>query len=479
MMHDPTQDIQTLFSSYSEQTLTHIDKLPQSGSNRQYYRLHIAVNNASVQNTCIAAWSNDTKENDAFIRYSQFFKARGIRVPEILAVSGDRHLYLQEDLGYTSLLDVLLQQGFTEKVYRLYEQALSQLAVMQVAGKELIQSSTPVFDEQAILQDVLYFKFYFADVHSVPYDKAMLFQELQTLSAETASMLPRYFMFRDFQARNIMVHQDEVYFIDYQGAMQGHPTYDVASLLFQAKAALPDTWKENLFKHYVSSFQQQAPVHNTTFTQAYRSMVFIRMLQTLGAYGFRGLIEKKPHFISSIAPALKQLRDILPSYRLSQYPELQKVLQTLTGEAVRNKYAVVKAEEDTPLVVHINSFSFIKRGYPAAASENGGGYVFDCRGILNPGRLEAFKTQTGRDSGVIHFLETQTRMNDFLRHVYEVVDITVENYIERGFDHLTVNFGCTGGQHRSVYAADALSKHLREKYNVPTVVNHLEQSFNA
>ncbi|HML57022.1 MAG TPA: RNase adapter RapZ [Ferruginibacter sp.] len=479
MMHDPTQHIHALFQTFSEQTITHIDKLPQSGSDRRYFRVHVTPADASGKNTFIVAYSQHTEENNNFIRYAAFFKSHGIRVPEVLAVSDNQQWYVQEDLGYTSLLDVVLKQGFTENVYKLYEQALSQLASMQVAGKALTDSNAPVFDQQAILHDLLYFKFYFADVHPISYDKSALFQELQKLASETAALLPKYFMFRDFQSRNIMVHQNEVYCIDFQGAMQGHPAYDAASLLYQAKASLPDDWKEKLFKHYLLCFQQHAPVHTTTFTQAYRSMVFIRMLQTLGAYGFRGLIEKKAHFISSIAPALNQLREALPAYQLQHYPELKKVLQALTGEDVLKKYKVVQAKEDTPLVVHINSFSFIKRGYPAAESDNGGGYVFDCRGILNPGRLEEFKTQTGRDPGVIDFLESQTRMKDFLQHVYNVVDITVENYIERGFDHLTVNFGCTGGQHRSVYAADALSKHLRDKYNVPTIVHHLEQTFNA
>lgn len=478
MMHDPTQDIQTLFSNFSTQTISHIDALPQSGSNRRYYRVHVSNAEGSEPDTYMAAWSVDVAENETFMRYSAFFKSRGIHVPEVLSVSADRQLYLLEDLGNTSLMDLVLKEGYTDRVFQLYEKALSQLAAMQIAGKELIQSSMPVFDAEAILQDLLYFKYYFADVHQVAYNKALLFRELQQLSSETAAMLPRYFMFRDFQSRNIMIRNGEVYFIDYQGAMQGHPAYDAASLLYQAKASLPETWKEQLFKQYLLYFQQHAPVHSGTFTQAYRSMVFIRMLQTLGAYGLRGLIEKKSHFISSIAPALHQLRDMLPLYALQQYPELSKVLTSLTHESMLQQYVGVKANEQTPLVVHIYSFSFIKRGYPEAQSDNGGGFVFDCRGILNPGRLEAFKTQTGRDAAVMHFLETQTRMNDFLKHVYEVVDITVENYIERGFDHLTVNFGCTGGQHRSVYAADALSKHLREKYQVATVVHHLEQSFD-
>jgi aminoglycoside/choline kinase family phosphotransferase len=470
------KDIVAFVEQHAHYKVTEVLQLPKSGSDRIYFRVSYTKPDDHSIGSLLVVREHQVREQQDFIAFSRFFKSVDIPVPEILFVSENSMMYAVEDLGSSALLDVVVSKGLTDEVFELYKNALEKLVQMQVKGTGLFP--LPSFDASAVLHDLLYFKFYFADVHAVQYNKTALLKELETLSVALTAQTCPYFMFRDFQARNILVKNNRVYFIDYQGGMEGNPLYDVVSLLFQAKASLPDAWKRKLKNAYVHAMQPFRPDYHVTDDELYQ-MALLRMLQTLGAYGFRGLFQGKEHFKGSIGPALQQLKQTLPNIQIQTYPELQSLLQQLTEASVLEKYESVKADVTSPLVVHINSFSFIKRGYPDEKSKNGGGYVFDCRGILNPGRLEVFKTQTGRDRGVMEFLETQTRMPEFLEDVFKVVDITVENYIERKFDHLTVSFGCTGGQHRSVYAADALAAHLKNKYGIKVVVQHLEQQFDA
>jgi hypothetical protein len=275
----------------------------------------------------------------------------------------------------------------------------------------------------------------------------------------------------------MMIRDERAHFIDYQGGMQGALQYDVASMLWQAKAALPYDWRDDLLAHYFAQANELlgGELDRDSFMESYDGFVLIRMLQTLGAYGYRGLFERKPHFISSIPFALKNLRWFLDNKRFPiRLPELRKVLRSIVTDEMIERYETKKADDKTPLVVKIRSFSY-KKGIPADMDGNGGGFVFDCRGLLNPGRLTEFKSLTGRDKEVREFLLHKTEMPGFLQHVYGMVDLSVQDYIERGFTHLTVNFGCTGGQHRSVFAADQLAKHLQDKFNVKTVVEHVEQ----
>jgi RNase adapter protein RapZ len=285
-------------------------------------------------------------------------------------------------------------------------------------------------------------------------------------------------MFRDFQSRNILILPDQsAHFIDYQGGMRGAPQYDVASMIWQARANLPDEWKERLLDDYIDSFESIVgqEVNRPVFKSQYNGYVLIRLLQVLGAYGFRGLFERKAQFLTSIPQALNNLKWFVNDQSMGiAVPEFRKVLDTCVSDEIIERFTPLKAAPDSPLVVQIHSFSY-KKQIPVDESGNGGGFVFDCRGILNPGRLEEFKTQTGRDKGVKDFLEQQTRMPEFLNSVFDVVDISVENYIRRGFDNLSISFGCTGGQHRSVYAADALARHLRNKFNVKIELTHIEQ----
>jgi hypothetical protein len=287
----------------------------------------------------------------------------------------------------------------------------------------------------------------------------------------------QYFMHRDCQSRNVMVRDGEAYFIDYQGGMQGALQYDIASLLWQARAQMPYEWRDELVGYYFEQANAclNGKLNKKEFLNNYDGFVLIRMLQTLGAYGFRGLFERKPHFIASIPFALKNLKWFLENKNTPiRLPALQKVLEAIVADEIMARFEPVTASETSKLTVHINSFSY-KKGIPEDQFDNGGGYVFDCRGILNPGRIDEYKTQTGRDKPVQEFLLHKTNMPTFLQHVFGMIDISVEDYLKRDFEGLTISFGCTGGQHRSVFAADRLAAHLHEKYKVRTVVNHIEQ----
>ncbi len=327
---------------------------------------------------------------------------------------------------------------------------------------------------QAILTDLLYFKYYFLDTLKLPYDKQALLDDFEALATYLDKTEYKFFMFRDFQSRNIMVKDEEVYFIDYQGGMQGALQYDVASLLWQAKADLSDEWKDKLLEFYMDVLDDllDKPIDRVIFTSQYYGYVLIRLLQVLGAYGFRGLFERKAHFLSSIPLALKNLKWFTENQRSGLIlPEFDKVLAWVVTDENIKQFEPKQATEETPLVVTVKSFSY-KQGIPEDTSGNGGGFVFDCRGILNPGRFTEYKTISGTDRRVQDFLDQQTQMSAFLNGVYSVVDISVENYIERNFDSLQINFGCTGGQHRSVYAAEQTARHLKNKYNVNVELVH-------
>ena len=330
------------------------------------------------------------------------------------------------------------------------------------------------FGKHSILTDLLYYKYYFLDTLQYPYDKQALIDEFELLSDQLAVNHFDNFMFRDFQSRNIMVHQEEVYFIDFQGGMQGGLPYDVASLLWQAKAGLSNEWKEKLLNHYIQELQKLLPgsIEASAFKKQYNGFVLLRLLQVMGAYGFRGLFERKAHFLSSIPLGLENLKSFLQTYDLDKdTPVFASILKWMVSDEVIARFTPPTANADTPLVITIHSFSY-KKGIPADTTDNGGGFVFDMRGILNPGRIEAYKNQSGMDKPVQDFLEQRTKMNVFLNSVWDLIDITVEDYLKRGFTSLQINFGCTGGQHRSVYAAEQTARHLRNKYKIKVLLTH-------
>jgi aminoglycoside/choline kinase family phosphotransferase len=474
-MQNDQSEISDLYRQFTGESPVSVSKLPQSGSDRIYYRVE-------GKQHCIATSNNHIRENRTFLKFTEHFRQSGIPVPEVYAVSKDERIYLQEDLGDTSLLNVLEKQGHTEDVKQLFQSALKHLAFMQIRGHQQFNYewciTSQEFGKQAILADLLYFKYYFLDTLKIPYDKEKLIDDFEVLSIYLSRVDYKFFMFRDFQSRNVMVRNNQVYFIDYQGGMKGAMQYDAASLLWQAKAELPDEWKTSLLEYYMDCAEAllETSIDRTRFVSQYNGYVLIRLLQVLGAYGFRGLFERKAHFLTSIPMTLRNLRWFINHKKVGiSVPEFERLLSLIIEDEVISRFEPSRATENTKLVVHIHSFSYKTNGIPDDPSDNGGGFVFDCRGILNPGRLPEFKEQTGRDKPVKDFLEQQTRMPQFLNNVYNLVDIAVEDYMQRGFESLQVNFGCTGGQHRSVYAADALARHLRNKYGVKLELKHLVQ----
>ena len=465
---------QLLDKSVNEKPLR-IEQLPKSGSTRIYFRIYFE------QKNLIGTFNLNVQENETFIAFSNHFKQKKLPVPEVLYVNNENTTYLQEDLGTISLLDELQQNGYSDYVFNLYKKSLSKLAQLQILGDDGLDYNLCLtgneFGQKAILSDLLYFKYYFLDTLQLPYDKQAMLDDFDALSFYLTKTEYKYFMFRDFQSRNIIINNNEAFFIDFQGGMQGALQYDVASLLWQAKAQLSDEWKSDLLEFYMNVIDGllEKPIDRNVFVGQYNGYVLIRLLQVLGAYGFRGLFERKAHFLTSIPLALKNLKSFLQNQGIGIItPELTRMLDAITTQEVISNFAPFQADENTELVVRINSFSY-KKVIPKDESGNGGGFVFDCRGLLNPGRFAEFKTLNGQDKKVIDFLEQKTRMNKFLNSVFDLVDISVEDYIKRGFKDLMINFGCTGGQHRSVYAAEQTAHHLKNKYKVNVQVEHLNK----
>jgi aminoglycoside/choline kinase family phosphotransferase len=468
----------SLAKPFCQTEVLQIEKIPQSGSDRAYFR----VKPQDGGKCLIATYSENLRENGTFIYFSKHFAGIGAPVPEVLAINETGNIYLQQDFGNQSLLNMLEAQGTSAAVYSLYQHSLKALAHLQIKADENLDYNRCItsreFGQQAIMSDLLYFKYYFLDTLQLPYDKEKLMNDFEALSSYLAHVSYRYFMFRDFQSRNIMVQDGKVHFIDFQGGMKGALQYDVASLLWQAKANLPDDWKTGLLHDYMDEADKllPRPLDRTLFVSQYNGYVLIRLLQVLGAYGFRGLFERKAHFLSSIPLALRNLQWFLQNKQVGiSFPVFEALLHQLVEEKLISRFETKKASENSLLEVTIQSFSYIRNGYPEDASGNGGGFVFDMRGILNPGRYEPYKRLSGLDKPVTDFLEQQSHMPRFLNSVFDLVDLTVENYLDRGFEQLTVSFGCTGGQHRSVYAAEAFNRHLRNKFAVKTRLLHLNK----
>jgi aminoglycoside/choline kinase family phosphotransferase len=475
-MQNIIEQIKTLFQKFCEEKIVSVGKIPQSGSIRIYFRI------VTDKGSYIATFGDNIRENQTFINFSRHFIKNQCPVPQIYAVNHEQTIYIQEDFGDVSLLSKLEEHGYDHYVFSLFQQSLKELACLQIHGDKGLDYNwcltSKEFGKQAILSDLLYFKYYFLDTLQLPYDKEQLIDEYEMLSNYLSHADYKFFMFRDFQSRNILVNKEKVYFIDFQGGMKGALQYDVASMLWQARAALPEGWKKDLLDYYVGCVEEilQQHIDKVRFIDQFNGYVLIRLLQVLGAYGFRGLFERKAQFLTAIPLGLHNLKEFLRGTKIDiDLPEFERLLSLITEDQIISRFEPVKATSHTPLIVHIHSFSY-KNTIPVDNSGNGGGFVFDCRGILNPGRFDEFKKLSGKDKPVKDFLEQQTKMPEFLNSIFDIVDISVDDYIKRSFSSLMVNFGCTGGQHRSVYAADALARHLRNKFKVKVELHHLQEN---
>lgn len=470
------ENLESLYRERYGQSPEAVEKLPASGSHRTYCRLSGPVA------TVIGAVGTDPDENRAFITLSRHFHAKGLPVPQVLAVSEDGLRYLQEDLGSLSLYDAVAKGRATgrydETECALLEKAVRLLPRLQFEGAEGLDWSVcypqPCFDARMVDFDLNYFKYDFLKLIGAEFNEIRLQDDFDRLRRDLLAIPSETFLYRDFQARNIMLRDGQPYFIDYQGGRKGPYYYDLASFVWQARANYPDGLKLRLIKAYREEFARYATVSHDEFERGLRLFTLFRTLQVLGAYGYRGLFERKAYFIKSIPYALRNLSRLLP---LPDYPYLSQVLERVVAcppEAGAAPSCHPEAGEGI-LTVTVTSFSY-KKGLPEDRSGNGGGYVFDCRGTHNPGKYEQYKQLTGRDEPVIRFLEEDGEILRFLDSAYALVDAHVARFLERGFTSLQVSFGCTGGQHRSVYSAEHMARHLHEKFpTVRVVLNHRER----
>lgn len=501
-----------LYKDYTKATPVKIEEIPQSGSARKYFRF-ISPDNVTPK-SIIGVIGSSYDENETFIYLTEHFSSLKLPVPRILSVSENRLLYLQSDLGNVSLYSALetgrkLGGRYNLKEKELLKRTIMKLPDMQIHGaRELdFKKCYPVeaFDKNSILFDLNYFKYCFLKTLNIDFNELKLEAVFQLLANDLMQSSCQAFMYRDFQARNVILTEDgNPYFIDYQGGRRGPIEYDVASFLWQASAQYPEKLRQELINAYIKSLKHYVEFKEADFRTNLKKFVLFRLLQVLGAYGFRGYFERKQYFIDSIPHAIENIRTGL-AQDFCPYPYLQSLLQQITELPQFNKPKPVaekrkdgfKTEESTlykgntidglptyskydnkgPLIVKVFSFSFHK-GIPEDTSGNGGGYVFDCRSTRNPGRYEPYKHLTGLDEPVIRFLEDDGEILTYLESVYKLADHHVARYIQRGFTSLMFSFGCTGGQHRSVYGAEHLAHHIHEKFGVEVQVCHREQKIS-
>lgn len=487
--------------------------LRADGSNRELYRL-VSSDGTSM----IGVHGPDAAENRAFIGYSRQLHAANLPVPEIYAYDQENHVYLEEDLGNTTLFQALNNartgDEFPEEIISYYRKVVEILPRFQVEGGKAVDFSLAypraMFDQRSMLWDLHYFKYMFLKLIGASFDEERLEDDFERLITFLLQAEIKHFLFRDFQSRNIMLRNTNggnaaPWFIDYQGGRRGALQYDIASLLYDAKANIPEQVREDLLEHYLLNLEKLIPVDRDHFLRLYPGFVLMRALQALGAYGYRGLYEGKEHFVTSIPYGVKNVRRLLNNNFPIVLPELSEVFEWLQGwnhndsitrERVHVIAPVLASQSQTtssaqatalseaqqpsnaqPLNVCITSFSYKKGSYPEDRSEHGGGFVFDCRAIHNPGRLQEFAELTGKDQEVVDFLSGREDVEQFWANVQDLTQRTIARYTERGFDYLSIAFGCTGGQHRSVYFAERLARHLQNNHPEITVqLEHREQT---
>ncbi len=462
--------LEDLYAGYVGSQPQSLEELPSSGSNRRYFRLRGERDMIGVLGTC-------AEENDAFIYMSAHFRKQGIRTPEVVSVSDDRMAYLQQDLGDTLLFNAIekgrLTRSFSSEEKELLIKTICALPDVQFAGAVGLDFNycypSSQFDVRTIMWDLNYFKYCFLKATGLEFQEDRLEDDFHALADVLMRSQSGTFMYRDFQSRNVMIKDGEPWFIDFQGGRKGPFYYDVASFLWQAKANYPDSLRHELIAEYIDSLRKYQYIDEQYFMEQLRHFVLFRTLQVLGAYGFRGYFEKKPHFMQSVPFAIANLRTLLDR-PYTEYPYLNQLLERLVNLKQFSDNLQKKA-----LTVRVMSFAY-KKGVPNDPSGNGGGFVFDCRAVNNPGKYDRYKPFTGLDQQVITFLEDDGEVIGFLDNCYNLVDASVTRYKERGFTNLMVCFGCTGGQHRSVYCAQHMAEHIHKKFNVKVELVHREQN---
>jgi len=467
------ENLKKLFETHFNEKVKTLSLLAAHGSNREYFRL--VSNSRSV----IGAKNQDRLENDAFVSFSKHFHAKGLSVPEIYAADLDNDIYLEQDLGDVTLFDFLLRvragnQAFPDELLKAYEEVVEQLPQFQIYGGEGLdyRKSYPhhSFDRQSMMWDLNYFKYYFLKLANIRFNEQKLEEDFKTFTDFLMQADGSHFLYRDFQSRNIMLKEGKAWFIDYQGGRKGPLQYDIASLLFDAKADLPFEIREHLLNHYLAEVERLIPIDREVFTRHYYAFALIRIMQAMGAYGYRGFYERKTHFLQSIPYAIRNLEYLLQKIDSAiDIPDLMMVLKQLIQSSVLREFG----KANLRLKVRISSFSY-KNGVPVDDRGHGGGFVFDCRFLPNPGREVAYKKLSANDQEVVDWFADKPDMDRWLRRLFIMVDAAVSSYEEQNFTDLMVAFGCTGGQHRSVHSANRLAAHLKETHGVDVVLHHRE-----
>lgn len=461
-----------LFRAHFRLEAENIRPIAESGSHRMYFRIRNSRYN------CIGVYSPDIAENRAFLSFTKTFRQGGLNVPEVLAVNESQEYYLLEDLGDQSFHDLVMINGFEENpdfLEEWYRKILDELIRFQVDVGPGLDYSLCVprdsFDRQSVLWDLYHFKYFFLKISGLPFNEQLLEDDFQLFAQMIDRVDRNYFMYRDFQSRNIMIHDGNLFFIDYQGGRKGALQYDLASLLFEAKTHLPFDLREKLLFYYIEKLSGKIKINRETFIEDYYHFVLIRVLQALGAYGLRGLIEKKALFLQSIPYALKNLRWLIENGRLPEnFKELTGVLDALSKS---ENFDIIPPPEGQKLQLSIQSFSY-RKSLPYDLTGNGGGFIFDCRALENPGKIPELKEFTGKDQVIRDFLLQKSDIIPFMQEVDAIVSRSIEKYIQSGFKHLQVNFGCTGGRHRSVFAAEKLAEMLDGRFDIDIHVKHRE-----
>lgn len=438
------------------------------GSARKLFRL------SGQGRSVIGVFGPDKMENRAFLNFSSHFKKNNLPVPEIYASDTDKNIYLEEDLGditlYSCLAEGNVKGVLSESVKNAYKKVLNILPEFQEQVKRGINLEycypRACFDRQSIMWDLNYFKYYFLKLAPIPFNEQKLEDDFEKFTDFLLEAPSEYFLYRDFQSRNIMLRDNEPYFIDYQGGRRGARHYDVASLLYDAKADLSTETRNELRDYYISV----AGLNKDDFMRHYPAFVYVRIMQAMGAYGLRGFYERKPHFLLSVPYAVRNIEWLLRNTEIPiKVPELTQCFKRIAASSYLRQFGKSKLS----LTVRVGSFSY-KNGVPMDDRGHGGGYVFDCRALPNPGRYKEYAKLTALDKPVVEFLEKDPEVSEYLKHVFELVDLSVKNYMSRNFTSLMVYFGCTGGQHRSVYCAEMTAKHLKEKFGADIELIHRE-----
>ncbi len=464
------EELEKLYTNFTGSAPVSITEIPSSGSNRRYFRISGKINTIGAYGSC-------KDENETFLYIASHFKNKGLPVPEIYSVSDSHEYYLQEDLGDTLLFNAIekgrITSVFSEDEKNILRKTMKLLPEVQFKGAEGLDFKKcypqAEFNHRSILWDLNYFKYCFLKATGLDFQEDILEDDFQKMADVLLESSSETFMYRDFQSRNVMIKDNEPWLIDFQGGRKGPYFYDIASFLWQAKARYPESLRMELIEIYLNSLKKYISIEREDFFRQLRHFVLFRTLQVLGAYGFRGYFEKKPHFIQSVPYAIENLSHLLQD-EYPEYPYLCKILKELT-ELKQFKDEIKKKQ----LTVRVMSFAY-KKGIPDDPSGNGGGFVFDCRAVNNPGKYERYKSFTGLDESVIKFLEDDGEIFPFLDHAYALVDASVKRYMERGFANLSVCFGCTGGQHRSVYSAQHMAEHINTKFGVKVILIHREQN---